>query len=472
MNNLINSNNLTLATIEQARDGIFWLDKDGKIFMANSAACDFLGYSKEELLTMNISQIDIDYPPDKFQELWNRVERDKKYKFEARHKRKNGFLYPVEIVVYYVTYENRALQCAFFRDITEKKETEFNLRTALEEVTLLKSKLEDENKYLKKEIKLNSDFGEIVGQSKALKEVLKKVEQVAHTDVNVIILGETGTGKELIARALHNLSQRKERAFIPVNCASLPSGLIESELFGFEKGAFTGANSRKIGRFELADKGTIFLDEITEIPIEVQSKLLRVLQENEIERLGGIKPIKFNARLISATNKDIVDLVEKGFFREDLYYRLNVFPIEVPPLRERKEDIPPLVNFFIDRLSQKLGKKIDYVSEKTIHQLTNYSWPGNIRELKNIIERAIILSNNNKLIVDECFAHFAPRKKITTNLFENEKQHILKILEQSSWKVSGKNGAAELLGLKPTTLEARMKKLGIHRPSHTSTLSE
>ena len=458
------SNSLTLATIEQARDGIFWLDKDGQIYMANSAACEFLGYTKEELLKMNISQIDIDYPPKIYKELWYKVGKEKKYKFEARHRRKNGEIYPVEIVAYYIEFEGKALQCGFFRDITEKKETEANLRKALDEVTTFKKKLEIENKFLKKEIKLNSDFGEIIGQSKALKEVLKKVEQVAETDVNVMILGETGTGKELIARALHNLGNRKNGAFVPVNCASLPSGLIESELFGYEKGAFTGANSCKVGRFELADKGTLFLDEITEIPVEVQSKLLRVLQENEFERLGGLKLIKVDTHLITATNKDPFELVEQGFFREDLYYRLNVFPIVVPPLRERKEDIPLLVKFFIEKISLKLGKKIDHVPEKTITQLTNYSWPGNIRELRNIIERAIILSNNNKLVVDECFASLAKKKNSVTNIFEKEKQHIITILEQTNWKVSGKSGAAELLGLKPTTLEARMKKLSINRP--------
>jgi formate hydrogenlyase transcriptional activator len=293
---------------------------------------------------------------------------------------------------------------------------------------------------------------------------------VAATDATVLILGESGTGKELIARALHNISNRSKMPLVKVNCATLPANLIESELFGHEKGAFTGAFEKKIGRFELADGGTIFLDEIGELPVELQSKLLRILQEGEFERLGNPKTFKVNVRVMAATNRNLKSAIEKKEFREDLYYRLNVFPIFTPPLRERKEDIPLLVKHFIHKYEGKMGKKITDVDDKVIDSLMAYDWPGNIRELENLIERSIILSPGNKLEAGDWLPVTKSEnitaengKPLLRSIEEVEKEHITAILKQTNWKVSGEKGAAKILGLNATTLEARMKKLGIVR---------
>ncbi len=336
---------------------------------------------------------------------------------------------------------------------------------AYEEIAELKARLERENVYLQEEIKTRHNFEEIIGQSPPIKKVFKAIETVAPTDATVLILGETGTGKELIARAVHNLSPRSGRALVTVNCAALPAGLIESELFGHEKGAFTGAISRKIGRFELAQRGTIFLDEIGDLPPELQAKLLRVLQEGEFERVGGSLTIKVDVRVIAATNRGLEKAIEEGRFRPDLYYRLNVFPIRVPALRERKEDIPLLVSYFVIKYGAKLGKRIETIPQKTMEALRAYPWPGNIRELENVIERAAILSRGSQLELRE----WVPIPGVSSQgsrpptLEEVEREHILNALELTGWRVSGERGAGKLLGLKPTTLEARMKKLGIKR---------
>jgi len=338
----------------------------------------------------------------------------------------------------------------------------------LKEIEALKNQLQAENKYLQEEIKLNNNFEEIVSKSQVFHKVLQQVEQVAPTDATVLIMGESGTGKELVARAIHNISNRSKRPLVKVNCATLPANLIESELFGHEKGAFTGALERKIGRFELADGGTIFLDEIGELPVELQSKLLRVLQEGEFERLGNPKTMKVNVRVIAATNRHLQTAIEKKEFREDLYYRLNVFPIHCPPLRERKEDIPILVRHFLKKHEGKMVKKISNVETKVMDALMMYDWPGNIRELENLIERAMILSSGNTLEAGD----WLPKSNLIANgnghknslkLEEVEKEHIIETLKKVNWKVSGEKGAAKILGLNPTTLEARMKKLGIKR---------
>lgn len=337
-----------------------------------------------------------------------------------------------------------------------------------EQVLMEKEKalLQAQNRYLQEEIKLTYNFDEIVSRSKIFHRVLQNIEQVAATDATVLILGESGTGKELLARAVHNISNRSKRPLVKVNCAALPANLIESELFGHEKGAFTGALERKIGRFELADSGTIFLDEIGELPIELQAKLLRILQEGEFERLGNSKTMKVNVRIIVATNRNLEQAIEKKEFREDLYYRLNVFPIHCPPLRERKEDIPLLVKHFCQKYEVKIGKKIIDIPQKVMDALIKYDWPGNIRELENIIERALILSRGNTLEYGEWIPlEKKMDKKISFTTLENaERQHIVDALEKTGWKVSGEKGAAKVLGLNATTLEARMKKLGIKRP--------
>jgi transcriptional regulator with GAF, ATPase, and Fis domain len=329
-----------------------------------------------------------------------------------------------------------------------------------------KARLEAQNVYLQEEIKGTHNFEELIGGSTLLKKVLKNVERVAPTDSTVLITGETGTGKELIARAIHNLSPRKGRPLVKVNCAAIPAGLIESELFGHEKGAFTGALMKKMGRFELADKGTIFLDEIGELPLDLQSKLLRVLQEGEFERVGGTQTFKVNVRVIAATNRDIEQQSKTGHYRPDLYYRLNVFPIQLPALRERESDIPLLVQYFVRKFAANLGKKIDRIPERMITALQRYPWPGNIRELEHVIERAVILSEGPELEPIDWLSssHSKTGGGKTLTLEEMERQHIVDVLEQTNWRVSGEKGAAKILGLNPTTLEARMKKLGIERP--------
>ena len=357
----------------------------------------------------------------------------------------------------------------------ERIEAQKNLEKAneelakrLKEIEALKNQLQAENKYLQEEIKLNNNFEEIVSKSNVFHKVLQQVEQVAPTDATVLIMGESGTGKELVATAIHNISNRSKRPLVKINCATLPANLIESELFGHEKGAFTGALERKIGRFELADGGTIFLDEIGELPVELQSKLLRVLQEGEFERLGNPKTMRVNVRVIAATNRHLQTAIEKKEFREDLYYRLNVFPVHCPPLRERKEDIPILVKHFLKKHEGKMVKKISNVETKVMDALMMYNWPGNIRELENLIERAMILSSGSILEAGD----WLPRTNINANgndqksllkLEEVEKDHIIETLKKVHWKVSGDKGAAKILGLNPTTLEARMKKLGIKR---------
>jgi transcriptional regulator with GAF, ATPase, and Fis domain len=334
------------------------------------------------------------------------------------------------------------------------------------EVERLKDRLHAECVYLREEIKLYHNFEDIIGNSKSIKKILADVEKVAPTDATVLIEGETGTGKELIARAIHGLSPRKERPLIKVNCAGLASSLIESELFGHEKGAFTSAVQQKIGRFELASGGTIFLDEIGDLPFDTQAKLLRVLQDKEFERVGGTHTIEVDVRVIAATNRNLKIELKAGKFREDLYYRLNIFPISVPPLRERNDDIPLLVNHFTNKYGHKFSKPMGTISQKMMGKLQAYSWPGNIRELENIIERAIILSPGNTLQLEDVF-NPPPKEKTqaaaSDNLLDVERGHIIRILDDTKWTIEGKHGAAIKLGLKPATLRSRMKKLGIKR---------
>jgi transcriptional regulator with GAF, ATPase, and Fis domain len=350
-------------------------------------------------------------------------------------------------------------------DITDRKESEESLRLAHGEVSRLKNQLQEENIYLQEEIKLGQNFGEIVGASAALKYVLFKIEQVAPTDSTVLITGETGTGKELIARAIHSASSRRDRPLVKVNCAALSASLIESELFGHEKGAFTGASGRKIGRFELADGATIFLDEIGELPIDLQVKLLRVIQEGEFERLGSSKTITADVRIIAATNRQLDSDVKKGLFREDLWFRLNVFPITVPPLRDRREDIPLLVEHLVNVSAKKLGKVISSISPATMRSLSEYPWPGNVRELSNVIERAVINSHGSVLRVVEEFEEAPADKSISPikTLDEMEREYIVRILEDRGWRIEGRSGAARILGIHPSTLRGRMLKFGIHK---------
>jgi transcriptional regulator with GAF, ATPase, and Fis domain len=351
-----------------------------------------------------------------------------------------------------------------FANALARKRMEEQLKKRVGEIEELKQRLEKENIYLHEEVKLLADHTEIVSKSLAMGKVLSQAEQVARTDSTVLILGETGTGKELLARAIHKMSVRKDRSLIAVNCASLPPTLIESELFGREIGAYTGAMTKMIGRFEIADGSTLFLDEIGELPLELQSKLLRVLEEGSLQRLGSTKTLQVDVRIIASTNRVLGEEVKAGRFRKDLYYRLNVFPIAIPPLRERPEDIPLLVWAFVEKAQERIGKEIETISKKTMEALQSYSWPGNVRELKNVIEHAMILSKDKSLRVH------LPRlgsleTDATQDLQDIERRHIQAVLEKTGWRLSGDGGAAEALGLKRTTLHAKMKKLGIKRPN-------
>jgi transcriptional regulator with GAF, ATPase, and Fis domain len=443
-----------------------------------------LGYSHEEFLGKKLWEIG----PFKNMEASKAAFLELQSKGYVRYndlplETKEGRPMAVEFVsnVYLVNH-HKVIQCNI-RDITERKliaealqkahnelerrveERTVELRTALSEIKTMKDQLEAENIYFRQEIKMKHQFDHILGQSDGLKYVLYRAEQVAPTNTTVLILGETGTGKELIAAAIHNLSPRKDRPMITVNCAALPANLIESELFGREKGAFTGADTRQVGRFEVANGSTLCLDEIGELPLEAQAKLLRAIQNNEFERLGSSHTIKVDARIVATTNRNLEEEVRKGRFRQDLYYRLNVFPVTVPPLRQRKEDIPLLVQAFIERYARKLGKQITSIQKETMEALQDYPWPGNVRELESVLERAVILCPGPVLqLADKLAISSLPLSSTVRTLEETERNQILKTLSETRWRIEGKDGAAAILGLYPSTLRARMHKLGIIRP--------
>lgn len=352
-----------------------------------------------------------------------------------------------------------------FANALLRKRSEEKLKKAFTEIKKLRDQMEAERNYLRKEIEMGHTFRDITGQSEKLQSVLRKVKQVATTDTTVLIFGETGTGKELIARAIHDASLRKDRPLIKVDCTTLPANLIESELFGHEKGAFSGAHQKREGRFELANNGTLFLDEIGELPLDLQGKLLRVIQDREFERLGSSKTIKVDVRIIAATNRDLEEECRIGNFRQDLFYRLNVFPIEVPPLRERKEDIPILINRFVQTFSKKFRKIIQRIPVDVIMELENYHWPGNIRELENVMERSVIHSTGRTLLLPDklsCATGITPRSETIKSLADIERDHIIDTLRRTGGRVSGPKGAALMLKLHPETLRYRMKKLDIH----------
>ena len=351
------------------------------------------------------------------------------------------------------------------QEIEVRKKAEASLQAAFAEIKLLTERLHDENVELKQVLtRGGGNLGDIIGQSPAIAYVFFRIDQVAPQDTTVLLLGETGSGKGMVARAIHRRSSRKDRPMITVNCTALPANLIESELFGREKGAFTGAHARQMGRFELANEGTIFLDEIGEMPLELQVKLLRVLQDGEFERLGNPRTIKVDVRIIAASNRNLEEEIKAGRFREDLFYRLSVFPITIPPLRKRKEDIPLLVNYFVAKFNKKTGKKISSVSKETLNALEEYHWPGNVRELESVIERAVITSPGEALQVLDRFETFRkPESQDVKGLADLERDHILQVLQKTAWRIEGENGAAVLLGINPSTLRARMRKYGIRR---------
>ncbi len=458
---------IELAFFDKAPFGILWHDRTGTFVRVNNEAAKLLGYKKEELVGLTVFDIDSVYDMAKLNVLWDKVFDEGIVHFESPQQRKDDSLYPAELMTVAFSYEQQEYLCTFFQDVTEKKKAEQKLQQTLAELEEAKKQLINENVYLKEEIGQAYNSCNIVGSSEALRNVLTRVEQVANTKANVLILGETGTGKELIARAIHELSDRKLRPLVKVNCATLPATLIESELFGHEKGAFTGATSAKAGRFELADKGTIFLDEIGEMPLELQAKLLRVLQEGEFERLGSEQTTRVDVRIIAATNRNLLELCNSGEFRLDLFYRLNVFPVLCPPLHKRKEDIPLLTEYFVKKFSSEIGRRIDEIPEREVAKLTRHNWPGNLREFQNIIESSVITSMNGVFRLESWFSPMEEQPIPTLHgigsLEENERSFIVQALEYTDWRVSGSGGAAEVLCINAQTLTSKMKKLGIKR---------
>jgi len=458
---------LTNQTIEQAGDIILWTDPNsGELIYFNQAVEQQLGYTKKEFYNLKNAELIANYNKAGQKTYRKKLTDTKQFIGECVLTKKDGSKIVTELKSSVVAYGGKKINCSIFRDISARKKREEELQQVLQENLQLKESLEAENTYLNEELKLNHNFDDIISTSPKYAAILSKIEEVANTEATVLITGETGTGKELLARAVHQLSDRSNRPLVKINCAALPENLIESELFGHEKGAFTGAVVRKIGRFELAHEATLFLDEIGELPIELQPKLLRVLQEGEFTRLGSNKTLHTNVRIIAATNRHLPSMVKEGTFREDLFYRLNVYPIHNIPLRERKEDIPLLVKYFLKKFNDRIGRKVSKVSARSLTKLQAYDYPGNIRELENIIERAVITSKTASLDLSS----WKPTKEKNTKKDEPflsfaamERKHIVEALQRTNWKVSGEDGAAALLGLNGKTLDSKMRKLKIKR---------
>jgi PAS domain S-box-containing protein len=447
------------ALFEFSPDAIIASDQEGRIKQTNAQVESFFGYARGELLGQSVEIL----VPERFRRTHPAHRQDYSDRARVRQmgiglelygRRKDGSEFPVDIMLGPVETAEGRMVLSVIRDLTEKRKAEEALQRS-----------EREKQYLEEELNTESRFEDIIGESVGLKRVLKHVETVAATDITVLILGETGTGKEVIARAIHKLSARNQRSLVKLNCAAIPTGLLESELFGHEKGAFTGAISQKIGRLELADEGTLFLDEIGDLPLELQPKILRALQEKEIERLGGTRTISVNVRLVAATNRDLAKMVADREFRSDLYYRLRVFPITIPPLRERREDIPLLVRYFVDKFARRMDRRITTIPDDVMRALTRWDWPGNIRELENFIERAVLLSKGPALRVALAELEVAEETILTqdSSLEATEREHILRVLRETKGKIAGTRGAAARLGLKRTTLNSKLKKLGIER---------
>jgi PAS domain S-box-containing protein len=466
---------------EAAPNGIFILDADtGQILDVNFFLVEMLGYSHEELIGNQLWEIGAFKDIEATKSMYSELKRKGMVRYpDVPLETKEGRLIAADFVGnVYLVNDSKVIQCNI-QDTTERKfisealnesldtlkQQTLDLQAALSEIRALKTQLEAENIYFREENKMKHRYENIIGQSDSLKYVLYRAEQVAPMNTTILILGETGTGKELIAAAIHEMSPRKDRPLITVNCAALPGNLIESELFGREKGAFTGADTRRIGRFEIAHGSTLCLDEIGELPLELQAKLLRVIQHGEFERLGSSQTTKVDVRIVATTNRDLEEEIRQGRFRQDLYYRLNVFPITVPPLRLRKDDIPLMVQAFIARYSKKVGKQITSIPKETMTVLQDYPWPGNVRELESIIERAVILCPGPVLQLADILKTSSPQTSSTVRTLEaSERNQIIKILSETRWRIEGNDGAAAILGLHPSTLRARMHKLKIVRP--------
>ena len=481
--NIKKERSLELAqfTIERSADSIIWHDCAANIKRVNGSACRHLGYSEDELMRLTIQDIDPDSNKKTWAKFWKELKKEKSICFEARNKTKEGLVIPVDVSVNFVEFDGCEYAVSFCRDISVRKKNEAEKLRAFDEINHLREQLELKNEYLIEEVIELQAFGDIVGKSPALHAILSQIEMVAPTDASALITGESGTGKELIAHEIHSRSSRNRHAMVRVNCASIPRELYESEFFGHIKGAFTGAVRDRVGRFELANQGTLFLDEVGEIPLDLQSKLLRVLQEGTFERVGDEKTRDVDVRIIAATNRDLKVEVERGNFREDLFYRLNVFPIDVPPLRKRRGDIALLAAHFLRLASRKFNKPESSLTKANVLQLMNYDWPGNVRELQNIIERSVIISQkgilkfdlpksgaHQKMVVDTDWVKKEGQEILTFAEFRMlEQGNILNALKKTGWKVFGPDGAAQLLGAPPTTLLSRMKKLQLRKPGHS-----
>jgi formate hydrogenlyase transcriptional activator len=438
-------------------------DLEGRITYANDKFCAISKFSREELLGEDHRIINSGHHPKEFfQNMWSTISKGHVWQGEIKNRAKDGSYYwEATTIVPLLNESSKPRQYISIRaDVTEQKLAQEALLKSCAEIKQLKDRLEAESAYLQSEIRVSHPHGHIIGHSACIKKVLHQVEQVAPVECAVLLTGETGTGKELIAQEIHRLSRRGDRLMVLVNCAALPTALVESELFGRERGAYTGALTAQAGRFQIADNSTIFLDEVGELSTEVQAKLLRVLQQGEFQRLGNPKTHKVDVRVIAATNRDLADEVRKGRFREDLYYRLKVFPIELPPLRERVQDIPALVFAFVEEFSMRMGKKVTKVPRNAMEKLQGHSWPGNIRELRNVIEHSVILTSGDTLKLSVLSDH-PVREAEPVTLAEAERQHILKALESTGWRIKGPHGAAQRLDLEPSTLYSRMQKLSI-----------
>ncbi len=471
--------------LDSAGEGIYGLDTNGNTTFSNEAATRILGWKAQDVLDEPLHDIHhhshadgSPYPREECP-IYMALRDGRVHKVDNEvFWRTDGTSVPVEYVSTPIREDGQITGAVVvFRDISARKEIEQQRETAYQEIIALKEQLEHERDYLRDEININSNFGEIIGDSQALKRTFSQIEAVAGTNASVMINGESGVGKEMVARAIHQRSPRAAMPMVKVNCASIPRELFESEFFGHVRGAFTGAHKDRVGRMQLANGGTLFLDEIGEIPLEQQGKLLRALQENEFERVGDERTIKVDVRVVAATNRDLQAEVEAGNFRQDLFYRLSVFPIEVPPLRERKEDIVPLTMHFLQIIAAELGKEPLQLSRQHADSLLAHHWPGNVRELRNVVERAMILSSGHHLRLDLAM----PQTETGSSLVRSEalaghgfvtdaeirlreKENMLLVLDHSNWKISGAGGAAQLLGVKPSTMAYRMKVCGIEKP--------
>ena len=483
------------SLFETTQDGILILDAEtGRILDVNPFLLDMLDYSHDAFLGRKIWEIGAFKHMEACGAAFDDLRTQGYVRYEdIQLEKKDGRAIEVEFISNVTRINSHKIIQCNIHDVTERnfvaealqrarneleqrvQERTAELQTAIAEIKAMKEQLEAENIYLRDEMELKSGYGDFVGASDSIKYVMYRARQVAGTKTTILLTGETGTGKGIFARLIHKESDRSDKPFVNVNCAGLPANLIESELFGREKGAFTGSTARQIGRFELANNGTIFLDEIGELPLELQAKLLKVIEDGEFERLGSPHTVKVDVRIIASTNRLLEDEIKKGRFRQDLYYRLSVFPITIPPLRQRKEDIPLLVEFFTERFSKRHNRDIKKIPKDIMKDLENYGWPGNIRELMNIIERAVIVSDGHQLrLAEQIIAspadtagENAPEidgKRVTQSLIELERDHILKTLNETGWKIEGPGGAAKLLGMNPSTMRARMRKLEIRRP--------